>query len=61
MALACEEFGAVHTAGFDADEDAASGGSGDGNVLDLEDFGTAGGVHYGCTHCSGHGVGCGGD
>ena len=55
MPLAGEEFGAVHTAGFDADEDAPEGRGWDGDVLELEDFGAAGGVHDGCAHCFGHG------
>lgn len=61
MALAREEFGAVHAAGFDADEDAAGGRGRDGDVLELEDFGAAGGVHHGCAHCFGHGAGRGGE
>ncbi len=54
VALAGEELGAIHAGGFDADEDAAGGGGRDGDVLDLEDFGAAGGVHDGCAHCFGH-------
>lgn len=61
MALAREELGAVHAAGFDADEDAAGGGGGDGNGFELEDFGPAGGVHDCCAHCFGHGAGGGGE
>lgn len=61
MALAREEFGAVQAAGFDADEDAAGGRGGDGDVLELEDFGAAGGVHDGCAHRFGHGAGGGGE
>ena len=55
MPLAGEEFGAVHAAGFDADEDAARGRGRNGNVLELEDLGAAGGVHDDCAHCFGHG------
>ncbi len=61
MALAREEFGAVHAAGFDADEDAAGGRGRDGDGFDLEDFGSAGGVHDGRAHCFGHGAGGGGE
>ena len=59
MALAREEFGAVHAAGFDADEDAAGGGGWDVDGFDLEDFGSAGGAHDGCAHGFGHGAGGG--
>lgn len=55
MPLAREELGAVHTAGFDADEDAPGGRGWDGDVLELEDFGSAGVVHDGCAHYFGHG------
>lgn len=61
MALAREEFGAVQAAGFDADEDAARGGEGDGDVFDAEDVRAAGGSHDGCAHCSGHGEDGGGE
>lgn len=60
MPLAREEFGAIHAAGFDPDEDAASGGGGDGDGFDLQDFGSAGGAYDGCAHCFGHGAGGGG-
>lgn len=55
MALAREEFGAVHAAGFDADEDAAGGGGWDGDGFDVEDLGSAGEVHDGRAHGFGHG------
>ncbi len=55
-ALAGEELGAVETAGFHADKDLAGGWGWHGEVFELEDFGAAGGVDYGCFHCE-HGRG----
>jgi hypothetical protein len=46
MALTGEELGAVEAEGFDADEDLAGFGGGDGAVLELEDFWAAGLVDY---------------
>ena len=59
-ALAGEHFGAVQAEGFDADQDPAVGGGGDGAVLEGEDAGSAGLVDDGCAHCFGGGGGHGG-
>lgn len=50
MALAREELGAIEAAGFDADEDVAWLGGGDGDGFEVEGGGTAGAVDDGCEH-----------